>query len=137
MNTQTKFQFSEPLFYDGIAWNYIKYDPNHDKMEVNIMVNSKKIPESYLEFFNFLDKNVTVKVENDELHLEYDKGNCKVVITVEEKNRIFYRKKYLRSVYKYYPKNIEHIYLPVLKHKMILTGNKKWDILANFVNQIF
>ncbi len=137
MNIKTRFKFTEPLFFDGVAWNYLKYDHYLDKLEAHIVVNSDKIPESYLAFFNIIDKNVMVSLQGNELHLDYDKNNCAVVITIEEKRGFFSRKKYIKSVYRYYPRKIEHIYIPKIKGKLELIGYEKWDTIANFINQIF
>lgn len=137
MNIQSRFKFTEPLFYDGVAWNYLKYDHFLDKLEAHIVVNSEKIPESYLAFFNIINKNVSVSLENNELYLDFDNNRCKVIIKIEEKKNFFYKKKYLKSIYRYYPRNIEHTYIPKIKKRIELIGHEKWDIIANFINQIF
>ena len=53
-----------------------------DKLEAHIVVNSDKIPESYLAFFNIIDKNVMVSLQGNELHLDYDKNNSHHFITL-------------------------------------------------------
>lgn len=138
MKIQSRFKFTDPIFFDGVAWNYLKFDDFKNTIEAHIILNSKDRIENldgYLAFMNIADKNVLVDLINDELVLSYDHGKCIVKLLVFEKKKFFFKRKYIRAIYKYSSRNIEHSVITKLKNPIQKVGNPKWDIIADYLNK--
>ena len=136
MNTKSRFKFTDRLFFDGIAWNYLKYDGFKDCIEGHIILDHRTSLESYVAFMNIVHKNIEVEIKDDILYLSYDRGNCIVTFRFVEKTRFFFKKKYIEANFKFLPRNLEYVSKTKLKHRIDLTGNEKWDMIANFMNRI-
>lgn len=135
MSIQSRFKFTEPIFFDGVAWNYLKFDDFKNCIEAHIIINSNFNSDSYLSFFNIIDKNVIPTFEDDVLILTFDHGKCVVRLNVFEKKNWFSKKKYVRYHYKYIPRNIEHVGTTKMKYEIRKVGNPKWDQVADFLNR--
>ncbi len=135
MSIQSRFKFTEPIFFDGVAWNYLKFDDFKNCIEAHIILNSNFNSDSYLSFFNIIDKNVIPTFEDDVLVLTFDHGKCVVRLNVFEKKNWFSKKKYIRYHYKYIPRNIEHVGTTKMKYEIRKVGNPKWDQVADFLNK--
>lgn len=135
MSIQSRFKFTEPIFFDGVAWNYLKFDDFKNCIEAHIILNSNFNSDSYLSFFNIIDKNVIPTFEDDVLVLTFDHGKCVVRLNVFEKKNWFSKKKYIRYHYKYIPRNIEHVGTTKMKYEIRKVGNPKWDHVADFLNK--
>ena len=135
MSIQSRFKFTEPIFFDGVAWNYLKFDDFKNCIEAHIILNSNFNSDSYLSFFNIIDKNVIPTFEDDVLILTFDHGKCVVRLNVFEKKHWFSKKKYIRYHYKYIPRNIEHVGTTKMKYEIRKVGNPKWDQVADFLNR--
>jgi len=135
MSIQSRFKFTEPIFFDGVAWNYLKFDDFKNCIEAHIILNSNFNSDSYLSFFNIIDKNVIPTFEDDVLILIFDHGKCVVRLNVFEKKNWFSKKKYIRYHYKYIPRNIEHVGTTKMKYEIRKVGNPKWDQVADFLNR--
>jgi len=135
MSIQSRFKFTEPIFFDGVAWNYLKFDDFKNCIEAHIILNSNFNSDSYLSFFNIIDKNVIPTFEDDVLVLTFDHGKCVVRLNVFEKKNWFSKKKYVRYHYKYIPRNIEHVGTTKMKYEIRKVGNPKWDQIADFLNK--
>ena len=135
MSIQSRFKFTEPIFFDGVAWNYLKFDEFKNCIEAHIILNSNFNSDSYLSFFNIIDKNVIPTFEDDVLVLTFDHGKCVVRLNVFEKKNWFSKKKYIRYHYKYIPRNIEHVGTTKMKYEIRKVGNPKWDQIADFLNK--
>ena len=135
MSIQSRFKFTEPIFFDGVAWNYLKFDDFKNCIEAHIILNNNFNSDSYLSFFNIIDKNVIPTFEDDVLILTFDHGKCVVRLNVFEKKHWFSKKKYIRYHYKYIPRNLEHVGITKMKYEIRKVGNPKWDQIADFLNK--
>jgi len=129
-----KFIFTDALFYDGVAWNYLKYDKNTDKIDCHIILNDKTSYNGYISYLNIVDTNVIPEIDGNNLTLTFDNGNCIVNLSIIKRKKLFFTKKYVKSRFEYIPKNL--VYYGEIKHKKKLPviNNPKWDIIANFLN---
>lgn len=137
MKTRSRFKFTDQLFFDGVAWNYLKYDGFKDIIEGHIIINHATSLDDYIAFMNIVHKNIETEIKDDILYMTYDNGSCVVSFQFKEKNRFFFRKKYIEATFRFIPRNIVHISKTKLKHKIELIGNEKWDMIANFMNRLF
>lgn len=137
MFKNSRFKFTDPIFYDGLAWNYLKYDPFKKSIEAHIIVNYKENYDKYIAFMNIVDSKVIPDVIGDQLYLSLEDGKCIVKITIVEKKECFFTKKFIRANYKFSPTDIEETREIKLKNRVDVMGYEKWDIIANYLNRVF
>lgn len=134
MPIESRFKFTDPIFYDGEAWNYLKYDGFKNSIEAHIILNHRKTFDEYIAYLNIIDSNITSEINGDTLHIYFADGKSSAEIKIIEKRNFFRNRKYLRSIYRFNPTNLEIISETRVKNKTQLVGNEKWDRIANFIN---
>jgi len=137
MFKHSKFKFTDPIFHDGQAWNYLKYDGHKKSIEAHIILDYRYDLNSYVAFLNIVDTDVISNFENNTLYLNFENGRCSVEISVIEKAGFFKKKKCLRSIFRFLPTGEVHTIETKMKHKVELVGDEKWDRIANFLNRVF
>ncbi len=135
MKFQSRFIFTDPIFFDGVGWNYLKYDGFKNKIEDHVILEDRIDANSYLAYFNIMDKNVHPEVIDDCLILTLDNGKAIVRLTLMEKKFLFFKKRYIRSHYKFLPRDKDHIEKIKIRNEIRTCGNEKWDMIANFLNR--
>ena len=132
-----KYKFSEPLFYDALAWNYLKYDPNSNKIDLHICSTSKMKEDSYVQYMNIVDTNVKPAIIEDNLYLYVNNGEIMVKFSVMESSKYCMRRKYLLAEYNFVPMNMVSMRRVKLGRRMERVGNENWDMIVDYVNRLF
>jgi len=124
-----------PLFFDGFSLNYLSFNQENGKTEISQILDPKLKDNSYDAFMQMMEKNVCADVIDDILCLHFD--NCLVRIYITQKKSCFCgSSKYLKSIYKYIPTKTEIIFEQKINEDIELIGDKNWDLIAKYINQV-
>ena len=132
-----KYKFSEPIFYDGLAWNYLKYDPSSNKIDLHICLSSKMKEDSYVKYMNIVDTNVKPAIIEDNLYLYISNGEIMVKFSVMESSKYCMRRRYLLAEYNFVPMNMVSMRRVKMVRRMERVGNENWDMIVDYVNRLF
>lgn len=134
MKKDTRYIFTQPLFYDGVAWIYLKYDTISDKIDMHIVKDNRTKFYNYQEFINIVDSNARITLDDDTLIITYECERSIARLTKEIRKSCCKSEIIIKGEYHYLPGKFIKFHEVVLKTPIPKTNNNIWNQMADFLN---
>jgi len=134
--TKSKNYKTGPLFFDGVSWNFIYYDPNSKKIFFDYISSDESYENNYQCLMNMIGKQIIPDVIGDRLFLCIDNGKVIVEISIVKRYNCCFIDKNLRAKYTNYPNNLVVTSEVEVRSVLDMADQRDWDSIVEFINNV-